>query len=125
MNEKLCKAKSLRRNATDTERFLWEFLRSNRLAKFKFRRQVPLGPYIVDFVCQKQRVIVECDGGQHAQRQKTYDDERDQWLKIEGYRVLRFWNNQILKEHEAVLQVIYEACADTPHPTLSPKGRGG
>lgn len=111
-------ARELRKNPTDCERLLWLHLRAGRLQGFKFKRQQPLGDYIVDFVCFQTRVIVEADGGQHAD-QTEYDMRRDNWLTSQGFRVLRFWNNDILTNTEGVLAVILDACnhnVDTPSP---------
>jgi len=115
----------LRRDSTDTEFLLWQLLRSRNLAGFKFRRQVPLGPWIVDFVAFEQRLIVEADGGQHSDCAK--DSERDADLQARGFHVLRFWNNEILQNEEGVLQRILEHAQNplTPRPsaaTLSHKG---
>ena len=85
------RARNLRKNSTDAERHLWYHLRANRLG-CKFKRQVPMGAYIVDFVCLEKRVIVELDGGQHAENQK-YDMKRSAWLTERGFKVLRFWNH--------------------------------
>jgi very-short-patch-repair endonuclease len=90
---------------------------------YKFRRQEVIGPYIVDFLCLKVKLIVEADGGQHIE-QKAYDNERTTELEAKGYRVLRFWNNEILTELDAVLETIRLALLDNPSPQPSPKGRG-
>ena len=110
-------ARNLRKNLTDTEKFLWRSLKSKQLNGLRFRRQAPIGPYIVDFVCFERRVIVECDGGQHA-FQIQRDKERDQWFDNEGYRVLRFWDSDVLKNPEGVLEAILGACRN--HPPLNP-----
>jgi very-short-patch-repair endonuclease len=86
-------AKVLRKNFTDTERLLWKYLRSKQMQGFKFRRQEPIGNYIVDFICQEKQLVIEVDGGQHSTK-NIRDNERDKWLKGQGYKVLRFWNNQ-------------------------------
>jgi very-short-patch-repair endonuclease len=86
---------------------LWYFLRGRRFLGLKFKRQKPLGNYIVDFVCLSPKLIVEVDGGQHSD-QIDYDTCRDQWLSNEGYTVLRFWNNQILGDTTSVLEAIRE-----------------
>ena len=120
-------ARALRRNATETEKRLWRLLRSGQLQGYKFRRQQPIGQYIVDFICLEKRLIIELDGGQHAQ-QATYDSERSAWLESQGFWVLRFWNNQVLGEVEAVKTGILEALdrgANTPHPNLPPQGGKG
>lgn len=94
-------AKTLRRNATAAEKRLWNLLRDRLLEGWKFRRQVPLGPYIVDFYCSEAKLIIEADGGQHAG--STNDEIRTTWLTKNGYRVKRFWNNEILTNSEGVL----------------------
>ncbi len=102
------KARQLRNNPTDAERVLWNILRKRQVSGYRFRRQVPIGPYIVDFVCYENRLIIEVDGGQHMER-ANYDAERTAWLKTEGFRVIRFWNNQILEETDAVREAIFMA----------------
>jgi len=85
------RAKQLRKNFTDAERALWRVLRSRQLAGYKFRRQQPLGPYIVDFVCFEARLVVEIDGGQHGEEEQlAHDSKRTAWLQNENFRVLRF-----------------------------------
>jgi very-short-patch-repair endonuclease len=91
----------LRRQDTDAERALWFALRDRRLAGFKFVRQEAIDTYVVDFVCREKKLIIEADGGQHAEN--SQDLTRDTFLKQEGYRVLRFWNNDILNNKEGVL----------------------
>jgi very-short-patch-repair endonuclease len=108
-------AKSLRANATETEKALWRLLRSRRLINLKFRRQAPIGPWIVDFVSFERRLIVEADGSQHAENER--DQKRDEDLTARGFRVLRFWNNDILQRSESVLEAIYDVAAHTPHPS--------
>ncbi len=83
---------------------MWSDLRNRRLNGYKFSRQIPLGPYIVDFVCREQSLIVELDGSQHAE--STHDERRTEWLNQQGYSVLRFWNAEILQERRAVLETI-------------------
>lgn len=107
MEESINRAKSLRKKATDAERVLWRHLRNYQLG-VKFRRQQPLGPYIVDFLCFEKHLIIEIDGGQH-QEQVGYDKIRTEWLNQQGFQVLRFWNNQVLNEIEAVLLTIKAA----------------
>lgn len=118
-------ARELRSHQTPTERDLWQQLRAKRFAGFKFRRQQPLGRYIVDFVCFEQRLIVELDGSQHADQQ-DYDAERDAWLQAQGFRVLRFWNNQWSAQPEAVLEAIWVGLQqEPPLPNPSPaRGEG-
>ena len=97
------RARQLRFNQTDTERKLWKHLRDRRLAGFKFRRQHPIGRFIVDFVCLETGLIVEVDGSQHwAER----DQKRTEFLERTGYRVIRFWNNEVLQEIDGVLATI-------------------
>lgn len=122
----LNKAKSLRSNQTEAEHKLWHHLRAHRFLGLKFKRQKPIGRYIVDFICMEYRLIIELDGGQHAE-QAGYDQRRDKWLRNQGYTVLRFWNNEVLQQTEAVLERIREtvialaALSPSPSPT---SGRG-
>nr|WP_263483441.1 DUF559 domain-containing protein [Mesorhizobium sp. CA6] len=97
-------ARSMRRESTDAEDRLWQELRGRRLDNIKFRRQVPIGRFVADFVCAKARLIVEIDGSQHAESDR--DQERDAELKARGFRVLRFWNDDVLKELDAVCDTI-------------------
>jgi very-short-patch-repair endonuclease len=97
-------ARSLRTNDTEAEYRLWGDIRNRQLNGYKFSRQIPLGPYIVDFVCREQRLIVELDGSQHAEN--THDERRTEWLNQQGYSVLRFWNAEVLQERSAVLDTI-------------------
>ena len=99
------RARRLRHDATDAERAIWRLLRNRRLSEYKFRRQHPIGPFIVDFYCHSKRLVIELDGGQHAE-QVARDNRRTQWLKGRGHRVLRFWDNDVLKNSEGVLEVI-------------------
>ncbi len=114
-------AKALRRRMTDTERHLWTQLRAHRLARWKFKRQQPIGPYVVDFVCFRARLVVEVDGGQHQGSEA--DRVRETWLEGQGFRVLRFWDNEVLTELPTVLEKIAEALSPSP-PPLSHEGRG-
>jgi very-short-patch-repair endonuclease len=105
-------AKKLRRGMTEPERKLWWGLRGRQLEGFKFRRQVPLGPYVADFCCLEAKLIVEVDGGQHAEAKREHDEKRTAWLATQGYRVLRFWNYEVLDDPldvcAAVLDVLKE-----------------
>ena len=101
-------ARELRSNLTDAKWRLWQKLKRRQIAGVKFRRQQPIGYFIVDFVCFEHRVIVEVDGGQHA-AQLHYDEQRTRWLEAQGYRVLRFWNNDVLANTEAVAQAVLDA----------------
>ena len=124
--ETLAKAQRLRRETTDAERKLWSVLRNRDLEGAKFRRQQPIGPFIADFVCQEHRLIIEADGGQHTD--SLVDGRRTAFLKGKGYRVLRFWNNDILNNLDGVTEVIANALS-TPHPAQaapeSPSPSGG
>ena len=104
------RARKLRAEATDAERALWARLRRRQVLGYKFRRQQPLGHYIVDFVCFEKRLIVEVDGSQHIEQQ-SYDEARGQWLESQGYRVLRFWNDEVLNRTESVVEAIAEQLA--------------
>ena len=120
----LSKAKTLRTNQTTAEQRLWYHLRAHRFMGFKFKRQKPIGRYIVDFICMEHRLIIEIDGGQHAE-QVTYDQRRDAWLRNQGYTVLRFWNNDVMQELEGVLEQIRSALVNSLSPGPSPaSGRG-
>jgi very-short-patch-repair endonuclease len=103
------RAKQLRSNMTDAERRLWYCLRAHRFAGLKFKRQALIGPYIVDFICFEHKLIIELDGGQHNDSSK--DRARDAWISKEGYRVIRFWNNDVLKQTNAILDLIAQAIA--------------
>ena len=102
-------AKALRKNSTDAENLLWKQLRRKQLVGLKFRRQQPIDNYIVDFVCFEKQIVVEIDGGQHA-LEKDKDAARDGYLRRNGFKVLRFWNNEVLANIEGVLEVIRENC---------------
>jgi very-short-patch-repair endonuclease len=93
---------------TDTELRLWTRLRAEQIDGYRFRRQVPIGPYVVDFACLKARLVIEVDGGQHAQA-KAQDDRRTAWLASQGFRVLRFWDNDVLLQTDGVLEAILGA----------------
>jgi len=117
-------SRKLRRQATDVEHLLWNYLRARQLAGFKFRRQVVIEPYIVDFACFEARLIIEADGGQHVERNES-DAKRTVYLESLGYRVIRFWNHEILEHTDAVLEQIQRALINIPSPRPSPEGRGG
>ena len=109
---------------TEAERRIWQMLRSHQMAGYGFRRQVPIGRYIADFVCHEARLIVEIDGGQHA-RSSPHEAKRSGFLENEGYRILRFWNNEVLANLDGVHQTIAaELDRITPTQTLPPsRGR--
>jgi len=109
---------------TDAETLLWRHLRNHRLDGRKFRRQQPIGPYIVDFVHFGARLIVEADGGQHLQ--SVHDLQRDAWLRSQGFNILRFWNDDILLRSDAVLEMIWQALRASPSPPAPlPRGERG
>ena len=108
-------AKQLRKDMTDAEKKLWYALRDRRFENFKFRRQVPIGKYIADFVCQDCKLIVEVDGSQHEDSE--HDKERDAWLTSVGYRVLRFWNIDTFKALDGTLLAILDALNAAPSPS--------
>ena len=109
-------AKALRKDMTDAERRLWYHLRGHRFEGAKFKRQKPIGSFIVDFVCMESRLVIELDGGQHADN-TGYDQRRDAWLTANGYRVLRFWNNEVMQNLPGVLERIREALGFTDAPS--------
>ena len=98
-------AKQLRKNTTAAEKQLWQQLRAKQLHGFKFKRQQPIGNYIVDFVCFEKRLVIELDGGQHAE-QVDRDAARTQWLEAQGFKVIRFWNNAVLQNLDGVWDLI-------------------
>lgn len=107
-------ARDMRRTQTDAENLLWLILRNRRFSGFKFRRQHPVGRYILDFYCHDQKIAVELDGGGHAsEEQAAYDSERSRELEGAEIKVLRFWNHDVLKNTETVLEVIHEALVDS------------
>jgi very-short-patch-repair endonuclease len=115
-------ARALRTDMTDAERKLWYRLRAHRFNDASFRRQVPIGPYIADFVCLKARLIVEVDGGQHGTER---DATRDAWLRNQDFRVLRFWNNDVHSNLDGVLHVIAETLERALPPSLTLPRKGG
>jgi very-short-patch-repair endonuclease len=108
---------------TEAEQLLWVNLRNRGLGSFKFRRQIPVGPFIVDFICLEKNVVIEVDGGQHDEN-KELDVQRSAYLNKMGYRVFRFWNNEVMQETEAVLDAIFAILANgkqnSPSPQPSP-----
>ncbi len=118
------RARSLRRDSTDAERIIWTALRAHRLNGASFRRQKPIGPYVVDFACRAAMLIIELDGGQHFEaEQKKRDARRDTFLANKGYRVLRFNNYDVMTNRTGVLETIVAAIEHSPSPTL-PRKRG-
>ena len=118
------RARDLRRHMTEAEQQLWQMLRSRQTEGYRFRRQVPIGGFIADFVCHTARLIVEIDGGQHDPSSEA-EASRTRFLEAEGYRVLRFWNNEVLGNREGVHAAIADALHRvTPTPALPHRGGG-
>lgn len=115
-------AQQLRKNLTKAENLLWQKLRNRQFEDFKFRRQQPVGSYIVDFVNFEKRMVIEVDGGQHAIL-KDKDKKRDAWLNAEGYAVMRFWNNEVFENLDGILEVIRDKLT-TPSPSPLLPGEG-
>jgi very-short-patch-repair endonuclease len=111
---------------TDAERRMWHILRALKPLGMHFRRQAPVGSYIADFAWHEGKLIVEIDGSQHAECRQVYDAQRTAWLELQGYRVLRFWNNDVLKNPRNVGEAVLSAHAEmkTPPPTPPHKGEG-
>jgi very-short-patch-repair endonuclease len=105
---------------TDAEIVLWRHLRNRELGGWKFKRQYPVGPFIVDFICVEKNIVIEVDGGQHAENEEL-DLQRSAYLSKMGYRVLRFWNNEVLQETEAVLEAIFAILANGKQNSPSPR----
>lgn len=126
-NKKILKnhlQRTLRSQMTDAEQALWQVLRNRQIEGLKFRRQHPFGDYILDFVCLEHRLVIEVDGGQHEQA-RDYDEKRTLVLQGAGFRVLRFWNTEVLQEIEAVKEHIWTSVRKLdpiPHPTSPLKG---
>ncbi|KKC25885.1 endonuclease domain-containing protein [Sphingomonas sp. SRS2] len=118
-------ARQLRNHATDVERKLWYHLRASQLNGFKFRRQIPIAGYVADFLCSSVRLVIELDGGQHD-LQAGEDEVRTRRIEAEGYRVIRFWNNDVNDSLDAVLARIAEALAESSeaHPQPLPHAGG-
>ncbi|MBL7073976.1 endonuclease domain-containing protein [candidate division KSB1 bacterium] len=115
-------SRNLRKRATEAERLLWKHPRRKQLGGPKFRRQQPIGNYILDFVCFEKRIIIELDGGQYA-TQTEKDSKREKWFSNQGFKVIRFWNNEVLKIIYGVSELIREHCSN--HPPLTPPIKGG
>jgi very-short-patch-repair endonuclease len=121
---KKTRARELRKNSTEAERLLWRHLRLRQVGGYKFRRQQSLGPYIVDFVCLEKRMVIEVDGGQHSEQVK-YDTQRSAWLEAQGFSILRFWNDEVLRAIEAVKEVIGKELGVIPPSLILPRKGGG
>jgi very-short-patch-repair endonuclease len=119
----------LRHSPTDAERKLWYLLRSLKPLGMHFRRQAPIGIYIADFVWHAEKLVIELDGSQHAEVRASYDKQRTKWLESQGYRVLRFWNNDVLKTSrgvgEAIVAAARESVTTSKNPTPNPSPQGG
>ena len=113
-------ARRMRREPTEAEARFWHYARNRGIGGLKFRRQVALGAFIADYLCAEENIIVEIDGGQHAEDGR--DTARDAYLTAQGYRILRFWNHDVLSDMSAVAETILAARLVPPHPTLSPDG---
>ncbi|MDA8486695.1 endonuclease domain-containing protein [Pseudomonas resinovorans] len=126
--ERLEFARQLRVEQTDAERTLWHRLRNRQLAGTKFRRQQPLGLYFADVYCHELKLVIEIDGGQHLD--SAHDNTRDAWLNKQGYRVLRFWNHDVLGQTDVVLEAIWRVISESKHadapspPAPLPRGEG-
>ncbi|MEW6248864.1 MAG: endonuclease domain-containing protein [Nitrospirota bacterium] len=116
-------ARTLRRNQTDVERVLWRNLRSRQFQGLKFRRQHPIGPYIVDFCCPERFVVIELDGGHHSDQEQA-DRQRTAFLEAKGFRVLRYWDNDVMRNLGGVLEDIGQAMSN-PHPGPLPRRARG
>ena len=117
------RSRELRLNATDAERKLWQQISARKVAGVRFNRQFPVGPFICDFVSRSARLVIEVDGGQHAV-DVAKDEARTAYLEARGYRVIRFWNNDVLERIEGVVAVIERVLADMPSPNPSRKREG-
>ncbi len=115
------RARGMRHDPTEAEKKFWWLVRDRRLGGFKFRRQTPVGRYIADFICIDARLIVELDGGQHAQRAR-YDAAREAFLAAQGFRVMRFWNGEVLKNPAGTAEILLRVleCGEAPSPQPSP-----
>jgi very-short-patch-repair endonuclease len=126
--KRIVQARSLRREMTTPERKLWRHLRDIQSGESHFRRQAPIGPYFADFACHKTRVVIEIDGETHtADTEITHDEARSRYFRSYGYRVLRFWNSDVMKNIEGVMALIGQSLAEQPPPLTPPhasRGRG-
>jgi very-short-patch-repair endonuclease len=107
----LYRARKLRKNLTEAEKKLWRVVRKKQLIGLRFRKQVPIGIYIADFICFEKHLIIEIDGGQHCENIE-YDKKRTLWLEHQGFQVIRFWNNEVMNDIDAVATVILDICSE-------------
>jgi len=128
MKEQIEKSRQLRKNMTPQERKLWYIIRNRQFYGYRFRRQFPLGQYIVDFICREKKIVIEIDGGQHNEiKNIQYDNKRTEYLISEGYKVIRFWNNDIDKNMGGVynkLKEVFEIGENITPPQPSPSREG-
>jgi very-short-patch-repair endonuclease len=126
-NHLIERSRLLRQNQSDAEGFLWKFLRGRFFQEFRFRRQKIIGPYIVDFLCCKAKLVIELDGGQHNERIAIdYDTKRTEFLNSRGYKVVRFWNNEVFSNTDNVLLAIWQQLSvSTPTPSPPPQAGEG
>ena len=115
------KARALRNNATNAERVLWHAISARKISGVRFNRQVPIGPFICDFVARSIRLVIEVDGGQHND---AVDAERTRYIEAQGFRVIRFWNNDVLGNLDGVIEEIVRVIADMPSPSPSREREG-
>ncbi|GBH30507.1 endonuclease domain-containing protein [Sphingobium xenophagum] len=115
------RARALRNNATDAERVLWQAISARKVSGIRFNRQVPVGPFICDFVARSIGLVIEVDGGQH---EDAVDAERTRYIEAQGFRVIRFWNNDVLGNLDGVIEDIMRVVADMPSPNPSRKREG-
>jgi very-short-patch-repair endonuclease len=110
---------------TDAETKIWQRLRAHRFLGLSFRRQFPIGPYVVDFVCLDARLIIEIDGGQHASDRHKHDVKRDAWLRDQGFCILRFWNNDVMINLGGILERVAGMLRESQPPSLTLPRKGG
>ncbi|CCW19355.1 protein of unknown function DUF559 [Sphingobium indicum BiD32] len=115
------RARDLRNNATDAERVLWQAINARKVSGIRFNRQVPIGPFICDFVARSIGLVIEVDGGQH---EDAVDAARTRYIEAQGFRVIRFWNNDVLGNLDGVIKDIMRVVADMPSPDPSRKREG-
>lgn len=120
----ITKARDLRNHPTDAERVLWQHIRLRQIGGCRFRRQRPVGPYVVDFICLEKNLVVEVDGGQHN-KQLGYDAKRDGYLRAQGFFVLRFWDHEVLTQIDDVKEAIWKSVTEEAPSLILPRNGGG